>query len=158
VLFMASDWGRVEKNYPLVSRLGRRLGDLRVHVVGDVPYALRWAVHHGFMTDRGALFELMGRARCIACPSLIDAAPGILFEGAVMGCNLVASKNCGNWDVCHPDLVVEPFDEPVMAERLHLAAHRRYDDRLDRFRARGAYRELMAIIGAITQPFQAQDM
>ena len=35
----------------------------------------------------------------------IDAAPGILFEGAVMGCNLVASKNCGNWEVCHPDPV-----------------------------------------------------
>jgi hypothetical protein len=155
-LFIASDWGRVEKNYALVSRLGRRLGGLRVHVVGDVPHPLRWAVHHGFLRDRGTLFELMGRARSIVCPSLIDAAPGILFEGSVMGCNLVASKNCGNWDVCHPDLLVEPFDEGHMSERIHLAAARKYDDRLDHFTTQGAYRELTAIIRAITQPFQAQ--
>ncbi len=156
VLFIASDWGRVEKNYALVSRLGRQLSGLRVHVVGDVPHPLRWAVHHGFLPDRQTLFELMSRARSIVCPSLIDAAPGILFEGAVMGCNLVASRNCGNWKVCHPDLLVEPFDEAHLAECIHLATTRRYDDRLDHFRTQGAYRQLTAIIQAITQPFQAQ--
>ncbi len=156
VLFVASDWGRVEKNYALVSRLGRRLDGLRVHVAGDVPHPLRGAVHHGFLPDRGTLFELMSRTKSIVCPSLIDAAPGVLFEGAVMGCNLVASKNCGNWAVCHPDLVVEPFDEAHMAERIHLATTGRYDDRLDHFTTQGAYRELTAIIQAIAQPFQAQ--
>jgi glycosyltransferase involved in cell wall biosynthesis len=156
VLFIASDWGRVEKNYPLVSRLGRPLDGLRVHLVGDVPHPLGWAVHHGFLPDRQTLFELMGRAKSIVCPSLIDAAPGILFEGAMMGCNLVASKNCGNWEVCHPDLVVEPFDEECVAKCIHLATSRKYDDRLDRFTAQGAYRELTAIIQAITQPFEAQ--
>lgn len=156
VLFIASDWGRVEKNYALVSRLGQRLSGLRVHVVGDVPHTVHWAVHHGFLPDRHTIFELMSRSKSIVCPSLIDAAPGILFEGAVMGCNLVASKNCGNWQMCHPDLLVEPFDEAHMAERIHLATTRRYDDRLDHFRALGGYQELTAIIQAITQPFQAQ--
>ena len=156
VLFIASDWARVEKNYALVSRLGRRLEGLRVHVVGDVPHTLRGVVHHGFLPDRGTLFELMSRARSIVCPSLIDAAPGVLFEGAVMGCNLVASKNCGNWEVCHPDLLADPFDEVGMAQRIHLATARKYDDNLDRFTTQGAYRELNAIIQAIAQPFEAQ--
>ena len=49
-----------------------------------------------------------------------------------------------------------PFDEPPRAERLQRPHTPGYDDRLDHFRTQGAYRQLTAIIQAISQPFQAQ--
>jgi len=51
------------------------------------------------------VFRLMGNAKTIVSTSRYDAAPGILFEGSVMGCNLVASRNCGNWKICHTELL-----------------------------------------------------
>jgi glycosyltransferase involved in cell wall biosynthesis len=156
VIFVASDWDRVEKNYTMVKAIARRLGDLRVHVVGDVPDAVPSATHHGFVASREALFGLLGRARTIACPSLIDAAPGILFEGSVMGCNLVASKNCGNWQICDSTLVADPGDTAGFARAIRSAARRKHDDQLEVLRQRGGYRELMAVIAAAAQPFEAE--
>jgi hypothetical protein len=155
VLFVASDWARTEKNYTLVRSLVRRLDGLRVHVVGTVPFRLPGATHHGFVPDRQALFQIVGRTRVITCPSLIDAAPGILFEGAVMGCNLVASKNCGNWQVCHPALVAPSCTADAFAGCIRKAAERKLADHLDAFRDAGGYRTLMAVISAFARPFEA---
>jgi glycosyltransferase involved in cell wall biosynthesis len=155
VLFVASDWARPEKNYPLVKAITRALGDARVHVVGQVPYALTPVTHHGFMGSREALFGLFGRARAIVCPSLMDAAPGVLFEGSVMGCNVVASKNCGNWELCHAALLVDPFSPAAFAACIRRAMSGKYDDNLDHLLQRRCYDELVALLTAFAQPFGA---
>ena len=104
ILFIASDWSRVEKNYPLVKALAKQYENRSIHIIGLADDPIETATHHGLLPHREVL-EILGRARVLVCPSLFDAAPGVLFEGAAMGCNLVASKNCGNHDVCHPELV-----------------------------------------------------
>jgi glycosyltransferase involved in cell wall biosynthesis len=151
VLFVASDWGRVEKNYPLVRRVARALRDLRLHVVGDVPTDLPGVVHHRFITSRDRLFDLYGRARAVACPSLIDAAPGALYEAAVMGCNVVASRNCGNWRLCHPDLLVEGLQRDAWGAAIRRAVARRYADRLDEMRD-DSYEWFRQILAALAEP------
>jgi glycosyltransferase involved in cell wall biosynthesis len=112
LLFVANEWQRPEKNYPLVQALCRRFPHHRIDVVGICPTVEPNAVHHGLVTARRGVYGLLGRARTVACPSLLDAAPGVLFEAAAMGCNVVTSPNCGNWEICarpllapscHPD-------------------------------------------------------
>jgi glycosyltransferase involved in cell wall biosynthesis len=154
VLFVASEWTRPEKNYALVGRIAKRLAGARVHLAGDVPQAVGGVTHHGFLPGRAALFELYGRARVVACPSLIDAAPGTLYEAAAMGCNVVASKNCGNWSVCHPDLLAEPFGVDGFVTAIGRAIERKYDDRFG-VRQVDSYALFRSLAAAFSQPISA---
>jgi glycosyltransferase involved in cell wall biosynthesis len=116
VVAVASDWRRVEKNYPLVRHVAMSCPDLRVSLVGlsepdDAPLQ-----RHGIVS-REALFALLGRAKVLICPSTFDAAPGVLFEAAALGCNIVASPNCGNWTLCNEQLVARSPAEFVARTR-----------------------------------------
>lgn len=155
VLFVASDWGRREKNYGMVRAIVERLPGASVHVIGDVPSEVRGATHHGFVRSREQIFELMGHTRAVVCPSLIDAAPGILYEASVMGCNVVASRNCGNWEICHPALLADPCTSDAFAACLARARATKHADHLDRFLEGRSYRELMKILRALPQPLYA---
>jgi hypothetical protein len=157
VCFVATDWSRPEKNYPWVEAIARRLDAGRVRVVGEVPRAIPGAVHHGFVATREALYDLLGRARSVVSVSRIDAAPGILFEASVMGCNVVASRNCGNWELCHRDLLVDPFSVGGYVDAIGRARERKYEDQLDAFLARASYADFVATLDAFARPFETVD-
>ena len=154
VLFIATDWDRPVKNYPLVEAIANQLGSRSVHIVGDVPHPTPHATHHGFLESRDTVFDLLGRARAVVSPSLIDAAPGILWEGSVLGCNVVASKNCGNWELCHPDLLVDPFGLESFVTCIRRALTRKFDDNRNVCLAQRGYTEFVALLTAFAQPFQ----
>ena len=157
LLFIASDWARPEKNYPLLAAIARRMRGSQVHVVGHVPHRLPSVTHHGFIGLRDTLFELMGRSRCVACPSRMDAAPGILFEASAMGCNVVASKNCGNWELCSPDLLADPFDDVAFVACIRRALTQPQPDHIESFLQRHSYDEWLALLAAFAQPFEPGD-
>jgi glycosyltransferase involved in cell wall biosynthesis len=146
VLFVANDWGRPEKNWPLVRALAGRLGGLEVHVAGSGAESLPGVHVLGLVTDREQLFALMGNARTLVSPSLSDPAPHVLFEAAAMGCNLVASKNAGNWRICHPELLVDPPSSRTYASRIKLSVRQPFENGLETFLERSAYAELMEIL------------
>jgi glycosyltransferase involved in cell wall biosynthesis len=145
-LFVASSWTREEKNYGLVADVVPLLQGLSVHVVGEVPHRIPSVTHHGIVATRAELFRIMGRARAVVCPSSFDAAPGILFEASAMGCNVVASKNCGNWALCHEALLVDPYTAAAFAERVRLARSIKLPDRMDGFLQSRSYRELTRVL------------
>jgi glycosyltransferase involved in cell wall biosynthesis len=147
-LFVASDWGRPEKNGKMVEAIALRLPGIRIRVAGRVSRPFRGAGHEGLIADRDRLFALMGNARAVVCPSRFDAAPGVLFEAAAMGCNVVTSKNVGNWPLCHPDLLADPPDAATFANRVRLAIERKYADRSEVFPRPGSYAELLEILRA----------
>jgi glycosyltransferase involved in cell wall biosynthesis len=122
VLFVASNWRRTEKNYPLLRRIAAACRDLRVHVVGDLAPDDLAVERHGVIAARGALLGLMGRAKVVVSPSSWDPAPGVLFEAAAMGCNVVASRNCGNWALCNEALLATSAGEFTACVRRGLAA------------------------------------
>jgi glycosyltransferase involved in cell wall biosynthesis len=146
-LFIASSWDRPVKNYQALRRIARLLPHGTIHVVGDVPAPIPGVVHHGFIADRAALFARMGDARVVVCPSRIDAAPGILHEGAALGCNLVASRNCGNHGLCHPELLAEPRTPESYAACIERALARQYAAALDG--AAHGYAGLVEILDAV---------
>ena len=149
VLFIASSWDRPVKRYSYVRRIASALPEAAVHIVGDVVDRVPGAVHHGFVADREELFRLMGDARTTVSVSTIDAAPGILFEASALGSNVVASRNCGNWSLCHPDLLVDPSTVDEFVTRIRLALTRRFDDNIGEFLASGSYAELVDTLQVI---------
>jgi glycosyltransferase involved in cell wall biosynthesis len=145
-LFMASTWTRPEKNAALAADIVSRLEGLSVHVIGEFAEPIPGAQHHGFVGKRADVYRLMGRARSIVCPSYFDAAPGILFEGSAMGCNVVASKNCGNWELCNDRLLVHEYTADAFADAIRFARPGKLPDNMDRFLERSSYRSLRNIL------------
>jgi glycosyltransferase involved in cell wall biosynthesis len=143
LLFVASRWSRPEKNYALVKGIASQCSDLAVHIVGEVGQRLTSVVHHDLVVRREELFDLMGRAKTVVCPSLFDAAPGILFEASAMGSNIVTSKNCGNWKICNPELLVDPFSLRGFVEKARLSTARKLADNMDYFLEAGSYADLL---------------
>lgn len=151
VLFVASAWDRPEKNYATVAGLAAALRESAVHVVGETERDCPHAVHHGLVADRIEVFDLMGRAKTVACPSVFDAAPGILFEAAALGCNLVASPNCGNADICHEDLLAPRATVEAMLPPLRRSLARKYTDRLQLPSTRDTAARLMRIASGLAR-------
>ena len=149
LLFVASSWNRPEKNLPLVKSLAARSPGWDVHVVGETSGSIANACCHGLIGKREELFTLMGKAKTCVCPSLFDASPGVLFEASGMGCNLVASRNCGNWEICHPDLLVDPHTEDQFLQRIRLSRRRVFPDRQQEFRRRDGWNELLEVLSVL---------
>jgi len=147
VLFVASSWDRPEKNFALAGRIIESCPDVKCHIVGKLPRPVPPAIAHGLVPSRAELFALMGRAKAVVSPSLWDAAPGILFEAAALGCNIVASRNCGNWRICHDELLVEPYALETFVDRVRLACGKRqYIANIDGFLQSQAYTTLVDIV------------
>lgn len=139
VLFIANDWGRPEKNYRLVKKIIARLKDLAVHIVGEVREKLPGVTYHNFVGNRAALFTLMSDSKVVASASSFDASPGILFEGSAMGCNVITSKNCGNWQLCNMRLLVEPVSVAGFVDCIHRATSLKFEDNIDMFHEKKSY-------------------
>lgn len=148
LLFVSSSWNRPVKNYKLVRNAVPRLKGLKVQIVGDTDSKIPNAVHHGIIAERKHLFALMGNSKSVACVSVFDAAPGILFEGATLGCNVIASKNCGNWQLCNDNLLVDPFDINTFIEKILLASTRKFEANMELFLNKNCYKNLLETIVA----------
>jgi len=149
VLFVANSWDRPEKNYPMVEEIASGAHDFNVHIVGEVEQKLPRARHYGLVPRREELFSIMGNAKTVVCPSVFDAAPGVLFEASAMGCNIVASRNCGNWQICHEGLLVEPFTGTQFLQKIRLSLSGKFADNRGLFLDSGSYQNLLETIAVM---------
>jgi hypothetical protein len=141
VAFIASSWQRPLKNYAVVQQIVHASPGLTVHIVGDAANPPTQATHHGVLTRREDVYALLGRCKAVVCPSLLDAAPGILFEASAMGCNVVASPNCGNWQLCHRQLLAARCTPDAFLERIGYALEAPYADNREQYC--GGYADLL---------------
>ncbi|MGH7960324.1 MAG: glycosyltransferase [Candidatus Binatia bacterium] len=141
LIFVASSWNRLEKNYALVQKIIARCAGLQVHIVGEVEQPRPAAHYHGAIRRREDIYALLGRSKTLLCPSLVDAAPGVLFEASAMGCNVIASPNCGNWQLCNAQLLAECCSSDVFVSKIPLSLASVYEDNREHFR--GGYADLV---------------
>ena len=133
LIFIASTWERPEKNYPWIKKIVSRFKQLNIHIVGEVEKKITDAIHHGIITERKEVFKLLGNSKTIVCFSKFDAAPGILFEASVMGCNIIASKNCGNWMICNENLLVDPCNIRNFQKKIPFSLAKKFESNLNYF-------------------------
>ena len=146
VIFISSDWKRPEKNYKMVKKLVSHFKNLNIHVVGKVKEKHPGAVYESVVTDREKLYELLGNSKAIVSTSIFDSAPGVLFEASALGCNIITSKNCGNWQLCNEELLVDPFSKAVFRDKIKLSLNKKYPDNIDFFLQTVSYKKLAEII------------
>jgi glycosyltransferase involved in cell wall biosynthesis len=128
VLFAARSWTRRAANLRLAEKVCAALGDREVHLVGEIEGRVATARVHGATCRRGDLFALLGRTRVVVCPALAEAGPSILFEAAAMGCNVVASPNCGYAGLCNDELLARRCSPREFLERIRGALSHPYGD------------------------------
>jgi len=146
LIFVASDWSRPEKNYELVKKLISDLKNINIHIVGGVGEYIPGVVYNWVITDREKMFELLGNSKTIVCPSIFDAAPGILFEASALGCNIITSKNCGNWQICNEVLLIDPFKTKIFCDRISISLEKKYEDNIHFFLQTNSYKKLIETI------------
>jgi glycosyltransferase involved in cell wall biosynthesis len=149
LLFVASSWRRAEKNLATVERIASRLSNLRIGIVGEVAAGIPGAACHGFLPDAQRVLGLMADAKAVVCPSVFDASPGILFQASAMGCNIVASKNCGNWAICHDELLVDPVSEDGFVAAAARAVQAKRCDNMDALLGKRGYARLLEILDVL---------
>ena len=132
ILFVANRWSRAEKNYEMVKQIIKSCKGLNIHVVGECEEEVEGALYHQFLIH-DKVINLMKNTKSVISTSTYDPAPNVLFEASVMGCNVIASKNCGNWELCHPELLVEPYCLESYVEKIHLSLTKRFEDNLEYF-------------------------
>ena len=118
-------------------------------IVGKIETGPRYAKCTGFVNARQDMFSIMGNARSVVSTSVLDTAPGILFEAAIMGCNVIASHNCGNWRLCHPDLLVDPYIRKGFVQSIRLSAQEKFSDNLDHFLDLNSYQDLLDAVAVL---------
>jgi glycosyltransferase involved in cell wall biosynthesis len=146
LLFIASSWSRIEKNFSMIKNLVPHLKDLRIHLVGETDIKIHGVTHHGLVTDRSTLFSILGDARTVASLSLYDAAPQILFEGSALGCNLVSSKNSGNWMICNENLLVNPLTEDRALAAIRKSLRAEALDNIEYFLGKDSYNSFVDVL------------
>jgi glycosyltransferase involved in cell wall biosynthesis len=149
VLFIASSWERRDKNFPMLKKIASGLKDASVHVVGGTEEYLPSVTHHELITRQENLFRLMGDAKTVVCPSLCDAAPGVLFEASALGCNVVTSKNAGNWRLCNEQLLANEFTSGEFVRKIRFSLSRKFQDHMDYFLQANSYQKLIDVLSVI---------
>ena len=120
-IFVANRWRRSVKGLALVEDIVEKV-ERPIVVVGEGARGLRGVEWVGLKTDRAEYLKLLGRARAVVCPSNFELSSTLLYEGVAMGCNVVASADCGNVEVCDPELVATPGDAASFAHKIELAS------------------------------------
>jgi glycosyltransferase involved in cell wall biosynthesis len=144
VLFSAASWTRRAANLGLVKRVAAVLDGREVHVVGEIDEPVANARVHGALRHRRDLHALLGRTKAVVCPALAEAGPSVLFEAAAMGCNVVASPNCGHAALCNDALLAPSCSTDEIVERIQRALSRPYVESRDSFM--GGVAELVEIL------------
>jgi len=116
LLFICSDFNRKIKNCKFVKKLFQqaKFTSLKKLVIGQ-----------GDLFDTGVpnieiyppqpnhlISSFMKQCKVLVFPSLFDSSPNTVYEALESGCNVVISKNIGNWKQFHKDSVCnDVYDE-----------------------------------------------
>lgn len=107
LLFIASNWNRPEKNFPFLKELCKHFRQKKIVVIGFLPSQLSHGVICYNAMSYSDVVQTMRNTKVVVVPSRYDEAPNIVFEGALGGCNIVCSRNCGNYRLVPKELLAE---------------------------------------------------
>ena len=66
-----------------------------------------------------------------------------------MGCNVVATRNCGNWMLCNKRLVADPFCLNIFLDKIRLSLNGKLEDHMDYFLRSNSYQNLIDTLAVI---------
>jgi glycosyltransferase involved in cell wall biosynthesis len=148
-VLVANRWTRPLKNLELARRLAARSRDLAMVLVGEGTGELPGARGVGLLPARAAYLALLGSAKAVVSTSRFEASATPLYEAAIMGCNVVASRDCGNAELCDEDLLSAPDDADSLVEKLAAAVRDSRPGGLERLTHAGSYDDLIETLAVV---------
>ncbi len=66
-----------------------------------------------------------------------------------MGANVVASRNCGNWSLCHEQLLVNPPSASRFVSRIQESLHLKFPTDMENFGRNNAVGRLTGLLQSL---------
>ena len=111
IIFVSSSFKRKIKNPPFVNKLflDKRLTQYKKIVIGDNnifdPLIENITILNQQLNSK--VLEYMRNSKVLILPSLFDSSPNTIYEALECRCNIVTSKNIGNYQIFNPDSICE---------------------------------------------------
>ena len=111
IIFVSSSFKRKIKNPPFVNKLflDKRLSLYKKIVIGDNnifdPQIENITILNQQLNSK--VLEYMKNSKLLILPSLFDSSPNTIYEALEAGCNIVTSKNIGNYQIFNRDSICE---------------------------------------------------
>lgn len=139
IVFACYNWRRNLKNVDLINRIIKdsRFDEFKILVAGNGVNLVKKEEKFNVITlpclDNRELLSYFNNTRCYVCPSYYDSFPNTITESQICGCNIVTSKNVGQYKLINPNLLVEKFydDEEWITKIIKGTTKKMYSTRLD---------------------------
>ena len=108
ILFVCSNFKREIKNVDLFTKLTLYLNKKILIIGKNVPY-LGENIESLDFTDNLKPYYL--NSKLVINTSFYDSSPSVIMEGLFYGCNILITKNVGNFELYHPDNVIQNYND-----------------------------------------------
>lgn len=112
IIFVSSNFSRKIKNPLFVKELflDQRLSDIKKMVIGDGDLFNNTDIKNLTILKQqqnSIVLEHMKNSKLLILPSLFDSSPNTVYEALECGCNVIISKNVGNYEIFNEECVCE---------------------------------------------------
>tara|TARA_B100000902_G_scaffold399844_1_gene472953 strand:- start:1846 stop:2988 length:1143 start_codon:yes stop_codon:yes gene_type:complete len=112
LIFVCSNFGRKIKNSLFVKELllDERLSDINKIIIGDGDLFNNLNIKNLTILKQQSnsiVLDYMKNSKLLILPSLFDSSPNTVYEALEYGCNVIISKNVGNYNIFNSDSVCE---------------------------------------------------
>lgn len=126
VIFVCSQLWRKIKNASFVKKLflDKRLDPYNKLVIGDGDIFDSLEIPNLTVIQQqpnSVVLDRMRESKLLVLPSLFDSSPNTLYEAVECGCNILTSKNIGNWHLLNPKSVCDDvYDKEEWLSKIEL--------------------------------------
>ena len=116
LVFVAYNLARKLKNYNLLLELikSKKLDHLKILIIGindGVEKVNKTNVTYLGYIENDKLILLIKKCKTLFCPSYYDSNPNVVCEAIMNDCNVIISRNCGNYNYINEELIVEDLND-----------------------------------------------
>ena len=114
LIFICYDLSRKLKNYDLVYKIlnTNKLDNINIIIIvktQNIIKILKPNIKYLDYVDNKILLEYIKNTKTILIPSMFDSNPNTLKEALSFKCNIITSKNVGNYDILNKNLIINDF-------------------------------------------------
>jgi glycosyltransferase involved in cell wall biosynthesis len=112
IIFICSNFNRKIKNPNFVKELflDKRLDNYNKIVMGNGDLFDGLPIKNLTVMKQqpnSVVLDYMKKSKLLLLPSLFDSSPNTLYEAIECGCNILTSKNIGNWELFNPESICD---------------------------------------------------
>lgn len=146
ITFISDKWNSIENNKTLLDEILKKLRDYNICVIDQIENKYNYVDYKSNVEDRTHLFSILGNSKCVVNTSKFDPSPVVLYKASAMDCNIVSSQNCGSWQLCNEELLVEEYKSENYIDKIKKSVQKKYNDNKEFFIRSESYEKFINVI------------